>query len=165
MGTWTTSPRTAVVGGKITAANYNAYERDFASAFGAMSSYTPTWTAATTDPVIGNGTLSGWYTQVQKMVWFRIRLTMGSTTTYGSGRWYFSTPAAAVSLFSGASESPGNALLYDSSLAARYVRTAYFNGTTTMGLIADDGTGVSSTAPFTWATGDTLSIAGWFEAA
>src|ERR1044071_1955961 len=48
-------------------------------------SYTPTWTNSTTNPTIGNGTLSGAYIQVGKFVVFRVSIGMGSTTTFGTG--------------------------------------------------------------------------------
>ena len=54
------------------------------------TAYTPTWTAATTNPSIGNGTLAGRYTQIGKTCVLVIGLTAGSTTTYGSGNWSFS---------------------------------------------------------------------------
>jgi len=54
--------------------------------------YTPTWTAVTTNPVLGNGILNGWYTKIGNTVTVNISLTMGSTTTYGNGVYSFSLP-------------------------------------------------------------------------
>jgi len=59
---------------------------------GAWQSYTVSWTATTTNPSIGNGTLSGRYVQLGKTVICAVSLTMGSTTTYGSGSWNLSLP-------------------------------------------------------------------------
>ena len=47
--------------------------------------FTPTWTAPTTDPAIGNGTLEGWIMQTNDFRIVSIRIVMGSTTTFGSG--------------------------------------------------------------------------------
>lgn len=165
MGVFTTTPRTAVIGGLDTAADYNTYEKGLADAFGAMSSWTPTWTAATTNPVLGNGTFAAGYTQVGKTVLFRIRLTMGSTTTYGSGVWRFSFPVPPIALFSGASDAIGYSSCYDTSGAARRLRFVYPGATTYMVVADQDGAAISSTVPWTWASGDTLSISGWYEAA
>jgi hypothetical protein len=63
---------------------------------GAWTSYTPTWTGSTTDPVVGNGTLLGYYSLVGKTCTVHIDLITGSTTTYGSGNWFFALPFAAV---------------------------------------------------------------------
>ncbi|WP_182379817.1 hypothetical protein [Nocardioides sp. WS12] len=58
----------------------------------AWTSYSPAWTGATTNPVIGNGTIVGRYRQIGKSVDFRVVITMGSTTTYGSGQYAISLP-------------------------------------------------------------------------
>jgi len=56
------------------------------------NSYTPAWTASTTNPVIGNGSISGNYQQINKWVVGQIFIICGSTTTYGSGFYRFSVP-------------------------------------------------------------------------
>ena len=65
------------------------------NAFGPWPAYTPTWTSAGTAPVLGNGTLIGAYIQIEHFVVARVTLTMGSTTTYGTGNYYFSLPVSA----------------------------------------------------------------------
>lgn len=61
---------------------------------GAWTAYTPVWTGATTNPVIGNGTLSGQYLQMGKVVHVVIEAIFGTTTTFGSGQWIVSLPVA-----------------------------------------------------------------------
>ena len=56
------------------------------------TAYTPAWTASVTDPAIGNGSLTGYYLKIGKLVTCQIRLAPGSTTTFGSGSWRFSLP-------------------------------------------------------------------------
>lgn len=93
----TFAPRTWVVGEVVTAALLNTEVRDqFNSLFGAWTAYTPTWTAATTNPVLGNGTLVGRYMKIGRVVVAHINLTTGSTTTYGSGNYTFSLPVQAA---------------------------------------------------------------------
>ncbi|MFF8100194.1 hypothetical protein ACF07S_10520 [Streptomyces sp. NPDC016640] len=59
--------------------------------------YTPAWTAATTNPSLGNGTITGRYTRLPgRTCVAAIRLVTGSTTTYGSGAYLFSVPLAAA---------------------------------------------------------------------
>lgn len=56
-------------------------------------SYTPIWTCATgSNPVLGDGVMTGKYCVQGRTVHVSITLTMGSTTTYGSGIWQFSLP-------------------------------------------------------------------------
>lgn len=63
---------------------------------GAWTTYTPAWTAATTNPVVNNGTLTGRYSKFGRDVRFHINLICGSTTTYGSGTYSFSLPPFAA---------------------------------------------------------------------
>ncbi|MEU0831304.1 hypothetical protein [Streptomyces sp. NPDC005969] len=68
----------------------------FNSMFGAWTTYTPTWTAATTNPSIGNGTLTGRYMKVGRTVTVSLLLIPGSTTTLGSGVYLFGLPFPAA---------------------------------------------------------------------
>jgi hypothetical protein len=58
--------------------------------------YTPTWTASTTNPAIGNGSLTGAYRRIGQQVDFYADLSIGSTTTTGTGIWRISLPVVAV---------------------------------------------------------------------
>ena len=59
---------------------------------GVWQSYTPVWTAATTNPSIGNGTLSGRYCLIGKTVLAAIYVLFGSTTSAGTGAYSFTYP-------------------------------------------------------------------------
>lgn len=61
-------------------------------AMGAWNTYTPTWTAGTTNLAIGNGSLTGKYAIVGKTCHFTMFLQFGSTTTVGSGNYSFTYP-------------------------------------------------------------------------
>jgi hypothetical protein len=88
----TFSPRTWVVGEVVSAALLNQEIRDqFSSIFDAWTTYTPTWTA-TSNPAIGNGTITGRYLKVGRRCIAVVKLTMGGTTTYGSGGYSFGLP-------------------------------------------------------------------------
>ncbi len=77
-------------GDVLTAANMN-------SIGDAWTAFTPTWTAATTNPAIGNGSFDCRYQQINKLVVAHYRVAFGSTTTYGTGQWRFSLPITADS--------------------------------------------------------------------
>ncbi|MFF5186471.1 hypothetical protein ACFY30_22290 [Streptomyces sp. NPDC000345] len=62
----------------------------------AWSTYTPTWTGSTTNPVVGNGTLIGRYQKIGRQVVGHINLTAGSTTTFGTGNYNFTLPFTAA---------------------------------------------------------------------
>jgi hypothetical protein len=130
-------------------------------------SYTPTWTAFTTNPTLGNGTISGRYRRVGDSIQGQVTLSSGSTTSYGSGAWYFSLPSglsidntknlqtsASVTnkagMYNGGSIFDG--AVYYSSATTFGVRSWLSNATYTSH--AD----VNSTVPFTWASGHSLTL-------
>lgn len=135
-------------------------------------SYTPTWSSSGTQPVLGNGIISAWWRRVGDSVELRINTAFGSTTTYGTGNWKFSTPASLVidttKLFN--ATNIGSGIAYDSSALSSKALTARYDGSTDgIRLFSPEGTGgvVTATTPFTWATADeinitiTLPITGW----
>ena len=134
---------------------------------GAWISYTPNWTAASSNPVIGNGTIEGWYKVVGKTCFVRGNIAMGSTTTFGSGEWYVSMPFTA---------SHADAILMTANLldngSAWYNAVvngarAGFNYKAPLQYQAVGGTAndVNATQPFTWANSDRFLWNGSFEIA
>ncbi|MGA4941785.1 hypothetical protein [Streptomyces cinereoruber] len=90
-------PRTWVVGEVVAAATLNAEIRDqFNDLISGWTTYTPAWTASTA-PSIGNGTLIGRYKTIGKLCTVQIEIVMGTTTTFGTGIWFFSLPFTAAS--------------------------------------------------------------------
>lgn len=98
----------------------------------AWQTYTVSWTATGT-PAVGNGTLTGYYCQINKVVFGRVNLTAGTTTTYGTGNWYFSLPVTARSLY--ASNDPiGQGMIVDFATKAFSPILCVINNTTSLGL-------------------------------
>lgn len=134
----------------------------------AWTAYTPTWTAASTNPVIGNGTIQGYYKVIGKTCFVRGNIAMGSTTTFGSGEWYVSMPFTA---------SHADAILMTVALLDN--GTAWYNATmagaragfnykapiqyqnTSNGTASD----VNATQPFTWTNTDRFIWNGSYEIA
>ena len=130
----------------------------------AWTAYTPTWTGATTNPALGNGTIVGAYMKVGKTVTVNILLKTGSTTTYGSGAWEFSIPFTGITVtgFSGFPVRLGVWAGRDASASTYYDgRAVVTSGNTTVGTV---NPALSSTGPFTWASGDYLGIQITYEA-
>lgn len=134
----------------------NSNDSDIVDSRDAISdSYTPTWTAATTNPSLGNGTISGLVFKRGNLVTVQITLTMGSTTTYGSGAWSFSVPFAPSSSLAGF----GSAVALDSGTIFRVGTVIANTGASTLGVYFDSDTAqASATRPFTWAQNDTLRL-------
>jgi hypothetical protein len=134
------------------------------TAFGQWQNYTVSWTASTTNPSIGNGLLFGKYVQIGKTVIYNIYLAPGSTTTFGSGQWYFSLPKAVSTNSAG---SVGNWVAIDTGTNAYSGQIHITSGSNKMTSFIRDGiiNYMSSTQPHTWANGDYLYISITYEIA
>lgn len=60
--------------------------------------YSPSWTASTTNPTIGNGSLVARWTRVGNQIHTYGTLSLGSTSNGGTGTWSLSLPVTAASL-------------------------------------------------------------------
>ena len=100
-------------GDVLTAANMNSIG-DAWITFGSGAN----WKAATTNPALGNGTWNGYYQQINKTVFVRIRIKMGSTTTYGSGAYRFDLPVTARTTGWAAGDPVGVYQQWDNSAAS-----------------------------------------------
>lgn len=123
------------------------------------TSYTPTWTADSVNPALGNGTITGRYRQANggDLVIGTVRILMGTTTTYGTGAWRLTQPVtmSANSILDGVAWG----LAYDSSSTALYVIGARAEGGSNLWRMGSGGGSVVlSTVPFTWATSDVLLL-------
>ncbi|CAB4142233.1 hypothetical protein UFOVP439_21 [uncultured Caudovirales phage] len=121
------------------------------------------WTPSIFNLTLGNGTLSGSYVKVGKLVHARLIVTFGSTTSVG-GTFVIGAPTTAngminaniiyedtgVQAFSGTYEQIGS----DIYLRAQNATTTYVSNTA-----------LSSTIPFTWGSGDKLIVAIMYEEA
>lgn len=129
-----------------------------------VTNFTPTWGNTGTANTLGNGTLTGNYIQMGKLVFFESTLLWGSTTASGSGIWTFTVPVAGTPLFG------FSAIMYDGS-AGIYYNGAVAGSTTTVYVAeaVNNATpaqfaGVATAVPFTWATSDYIYIRGWYFA-
>jgi len=125
------------------------------------TAYTPAWTG-TTNPAIGNGTNVGFYVQVGKLVHAYGSITMGATTTFGTGTWAVGLPVAPAARFGAARI--GTALSTDASATALHHGVAVVNGSAfnvayPAAWPSGANTGVSNLLPWAWAVSDELS---WF---
>ena len=157
------TPATWTPGEIVSAAKMNTEVRDFAAGLQATwDIYVPTVTG-TTDPSIGNGVLTGRYLRLGKTIICTIVMQMGSTTTSGSGTWTITLPVASV-WASQTDVSMGSAHLFDTSATARKTGQVFNVGQSTVQIVTDSATLVGTAVPWTWATGDSLSLNLVYEA-
>jgi hypothetical protein len=131
----------------------------------AWTSYVPTWTALSSNPAIGNGTITGAYKVIGKTCFVRGRILMGSSTTYGSGAWLIGLPLPAASPYG--IQIPAS-ILNNGTAWYSGLMNGGRNSNTSYSEIQIQNTGgtadgISSTVPFTWGDIDELSFAGSYE--
>ena len=125
---------------------------------GVWTSFTPSWTNLT----VGNGTVSAHYSIVNKILFVRVKFTMGSTSSMGDPLRM--TLPASLTQNTDAQESIGWAQLTDTGVASytgfvnvsssTQVTIAVINASSTYGQTNN----VNGTRPFTFATGDTVAF-------
>lgn len=134
-----------VAGAALTAAQLNLHAPQ------ALTAYTPTWTGSGSNPAIGNGTITGRYQRSGQWVtgWFKI--TMGSTTTYGSGNWIVGLPLAPHASLPDVAIGTAHAL---NTGVQNYGRILIVGGAANVTAIGETGGVVTAASPFSWGAGD-----------
>lgn len=133
-------------------------------AFVPWTTYTPIWTSTGTQPVLGNGTLTGRYVSLGASIIGELRLNFGSTTTRGTGTYRFSLPTLGVA----ENYQPmGQIVLRDEGPGTTYFGTALFNNNQddrmelwlhTQTATFDEGIPVSADTPVLFATNDKILV-------
>lgn len=167
---WTTA-RTWVTGEVVTAAEMNANIRDNTNSITAASvsfgTAATVWTGSGSNPAIGNGSFQALFRQDNKWVDVTYIITMGSTTTFGTGTWTLALPVTARFA---AVQAEGRAIDISGSTTQGYA-VEVDPSTTALALRCDPIVAgnvdrvLTATQPFTWSTGDILTVTGRYEAA
>ncbi|MBT2467865.1 hypothetical protein J7E97_08250 [Streptomyces sp. ISL-66] len=121
---------------------------------GVWTAYTPTWTATTTSPSPGAGSITGKYIEYGQEVHAMIQVVLGAGFSMGSGIWRWSLPTAMTGTWVGGTLSLSRPVGQDLSGVLMSGATS-----TTVQAIAPGGAGnwVNTTIP-TPANGDTLTL-------
>lgn len=157
---WSVTPPTATAGAAITAAAWNNV-RDILLGAGTWAAYSPVWTSTGSYPSIGNGALTGCYTVIGDAVDLNLYLSIGSTTTQGSGTWAFSLPP-------GMAVASGFALGGCGSCSDGTQRPLFaFGAPSGTSVVAVSGLGATlgPTSPYTFPTGGWLALSARFRKA
>jgi hypothetical protein len=137
-----TDPKTWATNDILSASDLNTYVRDNGRAIGKLTSYTPSWTASTTNPVIGNGVIQGRYIALEEWCWVSVQISVGTTTTVGSGNYSVSLPFAGSTLSGGTEQ--------NLAVALNHLGVARFYG---IGVIFTGGTTFVVNGPTLWSAG------------
>lgn len=131
MATWPTLSAQPAVGSAAQASQMSTVIQALLVPGSATNAYTPVWTATTTNPTVGNGSLTGNYWQVGKLVLGSWRLVLGSTTSIGTGTYSFSLPVASAVRY-GTEDALGVGMYRHQGTATRYHQTMYWSNATTI---------------------------------
>lgn len=155
----------------------NAVATDFVIASGSRSITTElnavkdahsTWTPALTNITQGNGVITARHRTMGKTIFWRFKFVLGTTSAVGSSP-KFTLPAGMHASYVGAEDVIGRGTLLDSGTAnyASVARLVAASSTQVEIFREIDASHVtlSSTVPFTWTTGDVMSVAGFGELA
>jgi len=158
MGSWDGTLPAALPSGFVpTGAQWEAIRDAIAATTDPWNTYVPAWTGSTTNPVIGNGGLSGVYFRAGKTGVMSFSIDMGSTTTFGSGTYSIGLPSGWTSANSGVNRCCGAVGMRDNSGATHNTGFAFIGpNATSFGVRLNGGNVLTNTAPWTWAQSDFL---------
>jgi hypothetical protein len=131
---------------------------------GARTAYTPTWGVASgTAPTLGNGSLTGTYVRIGDLIYFTVKLVVGSTSTIGSGAYTFTLPVATL----GAEIAmTGNCAALDAGVSwyRGYTPNTVENGyLDKFVMINASGNLIQNSAPFTFGANDQILVWGVYS--
>lgn len=135
----------------------------------AWTSYTPIWSTDSTQPTLGNGSLTGAYKVIGKTCFVRVRLYWGTTTNSGTGAFYFNLPITAST--SWGIQMPASLLDNGNAWYQATVNGEYGGFTYKTALIgqsaggANSSQGVTGIFPFTFGNLDSIQFNGSYEIA
>lgn len=132
--------------------------------------YTPTWAAASgSAPAIGNGSLTGRYTQIGSLCHVLIKVYFGSSSTFGSGGVLrFGLPFTAATISGMAQVGSGSYIINDSGTGTTGGTIELGSGLAYITLNCNPAGTVGTTlatnaVPLTWANGDSLTVECLYE--
>jgi len=146
-------------------------ERGRSVPLGTWQAYTVSWVTSGAVPALGNGSLAGHFTVIGKTVFFRIHLSVGSTTNIGTGYFIFGLPPTPY-LLSGFVISGSAAIVEGGSgkpfMAIPVSGSYFFGNANTVSFIAYQTTAadvkiIGQNIPMGWVTGSSIFASGFYE--
>lgn len=128
--------------------------------FSPWAPYTPSWKASVADPAIVDGAITGRFRRLGTSIEVNVTITMGASTTYGTGAWYVTLPPGCTArTVTNGYQTNGGMLALDTGTNSYPCDTYVQSGGTNIELAyGSPWAAVSSTVPFTWGSGDVVTI-------
>lgn len=125
----------------------------------AWAVYTPTWTNSSVNPTLGDGVVAGRYRRHGTLLALQATITVGSTTTPGSGTIRISLPSG---MAGGPAQYIGSGYWFDSNTGIFTPAVSILDPAATF-VYPWIGTGTSPGNANGLASGDVISVGGVFE--
>lgn len=164
MGDWTGTVPTILAGDIPTGDDW----KNVTDELSAISTAWSTWVPTLTNLTLGNGTQTARYRRVGKTVDWYWRFVLGSTSAVGTDPTFTLPAVQAAHYASGSGDSffPGIVRLVDSGVTTRQGDFT-LSSSQTLRLVSWNATPalaqITSTAPWTWGTGDSMLAWGTYE--
>jgi len=130
----------------------------------AWTAWQTVWTGSVSNPSLGNGISQGSYKIVGNFMWWWFSITMGSTTTFGSGTYSFTFPLGNTIKTGSSGGSSITSGLRDNSGANQNVGFgAYLDGGSTFDIRAHSTNPITPAVPWAWAQSDFIRAWGFNE--
>lgn len=121
-------------------------------------SYKPTWASTGTQPALVNGSTNCVWSPAGKFAVVHFGITFSSATQFGSGDWIFGLPVTAA----GARSSVGISRAIQMGTQELNALTVHLVDLNTFKIVKADGSALSATVPWSWASATTDSVSATF---
>lgn len=128
-----------------------------------VKTFSSTWTQASgTQPAIGNGSITGRFSRQGYLVHFQLKLTVGSTTTFGNSTtsWQFQLPVGGTQ--NSTQDLIATAQCWDVSATTEFLANGQIAAGSNLLTLSRNGAGIRDGFPFSWAVGDTITFSGTY---
>lgn len=127
------------------------------------TTFTPVLHATTTDPSLGTGaTMEGRWRRIGDSMEISITIFFGTSPSAGSGTYYFLPPDGysvdTTKLANDDAACLGNVYLRDNSSSSTYTGSVLWASAGFIFMVSQGVGNIGNAAPFTWATGDRISL-------
>jgi hypothetical protein len=131
---------------------------------GVWQAYTPSWTASTINPIVGNGQLIGRYMRVGNTLDFMLRIVWGSSTNAGAGIFDFGLPIPPRSWGAGSNfGSVAQCVIQINGNRHGFGVMLFSTGLVRIADGSSSGLGASGYGGQPWRDGDLLLLSGRYE--
>lgn len=121
--------------------------------------YASEWTATGSNPSIGNGSYTAYWSAVGRTIFVKVEMFAGGTTNFGSGLYNFTIPVISAIRDSNnvAMESASGNFLFGGT---RYAMSSFIRSGDMRGIYENS---ILSSTTVAWTSGNSIHLSGWYQ--